>query len=321
MSDEMESTRELQEMISNLQNQLSAEREQRYSAEKIARLCREEVAGLKKAMSGSGGLADIDGLIVEQCGQQAQNLKELESRLMAHTKRELQNAVKQLEAYMGIQSFMTSGEASLDFHGWPISSDIALFLIKLLVSEEYDLVVELGSGTSTVIMAKALKLGSAHGEPRRSVGKRITSFEHSAQYLEKTLAILTEVGCEEFVDLVHSPLEELSICNADYLYYSCEKKLGDIASSLVGQKSKILVFIDGPPAATCEHARFPVMPVILRHFAGHELHFLLDDFNRAEEKAVVKMWEQLLREQSFSYTKEELRFEKGALLLKVGYSK
>ena len=73
-------------------------------------------------------------------------------------KKEMLNATKQIEAFLGIQSYFNTGELLPGMHGWPISPDFALYLIELLETNDYNLVIEFGSGTSTVIMAKTLAI-------------------------------------------------------------------------------------------------------------------------------------------------------------------
>jgi len=39
---------------------------------------------------------------------------------------------------------------------------------------------------------------------------------------------------------------------------------------------RVLVIVDGPPAATGPHARYPAGPLVLQHFAGAQIDFLME---------------------------------------------
>lgn len=242
--------------------------------------------------------------------------EELRRQVANTVKQSSSNSVKQLEAYMGIQTFLSSGEAALNFHGWPISSDVALFLIEKVMVEDFDLIVEFGSGTSTVIFARAMELSlkSAKSEAK----KQVVTFEHDVNYLRKTRQALSTQGLSEVVDLVHAPLEWKIFDGNEYNYYACENRLSQVEEQLSGRKAKILVLIDGPPARTCDHARYPALPVILDSLSRHELHIVLDDYSRKEEQEIVSSWRDFMSKRQLVSVVESLPFEKGAAYIKIG---
>ena len=230
----------------------------------------------------------------------------------------LNNAVKQLEAFIGLQNYFSDSTLPLAFHGWPISADIAIILLAKIQENNYDLIMEFGSGTSTVLFAKALRKIEGKSAELSSNGiKKIVTFEHHEKYLNKTGMTLAEEGLSSFVDLVHAPLVEQRIAGEAYSYYSCVDKLQEIAKSLGDEKARILVLVDGPPGSTGPHARFPAMPLLLDILGEHQLDIVLDDYARREEKEIVARWKGYLNERQMSYVEEEFPCEKGAHFCRV----
>jgi hypothetical protein len=129
--------------------------------------------------------------------------------------------------------------------------------------------------------------------------------------------MLISSGVGNFVDLQHAPLSDFHWEDQEYLFYDCLESLDRAARMLQRARSKVLVLVDGPPGNTGPNARYPALPVVLKYFAKHELHFVLDDYARSEEREIVRMWEFELRRRALEYQVKELSVEKGACLLKI----
>lgn len=278
----------------------------------------------------------LDEKIQKLAEMQTQDLNKAVSTIKNHVNTGLGNAAKQLEAFMGIQSYLEKGIKPLSFHGWPISPDIGLYIAGLIDANNYDVIVEFGSGTSTVLMAKALiakhrskaqKL-QREGEvsPRTDIAvvegdvsalpARIVTFEHNSKYHAQTLKALQDNGVDNLVDLVHAPLVDYQHKDGtQYLYYSCADKLAELARVFKGRKANILVLVDGPPGSTNNHARFPALPQLLNNLAEHSFTILMDDYNRVEEKEIVKLWMKIATERFMSPRLDEIPCEKGGAIL------
>lgn len=268
--------------------------------------------------------------------------------------RSILNSTRQLESRISIESYLSRGYVIPEMGGWAASADIALFLIKLIESKNYDLIIEFGSGTSTVLMASVLygqvrrglsithsdrngvrelsvnekregdhqsgALSSRQGSFAKTADlmPRIVTFEHQRKYFDETNENLLQAGVSELVEMNHAPLRDYSAAHGEhFLYYTCEERIAELAVLLRGRKARILVFVDGPPGSTGKHARYPALPILLQYFSGHELDILLDDYNREDERGIAKRWEDMLSERSLSWQKEILGFEKGAIFLSV----
>ncbi|MBB5212310.1 class I SAM-dependent methyltransferase [Microbulbifer hydrolyticus] len=264
----------------------------------------------------------ITRLFSESLDAQRQDAKAFKHSIESAIQRSVANSVKQIEAFIGIQDFFQTGEPALNFHGWPISSDVAQYLVEVVSTERPDLVLEFGSGTSTVLFAKAMKAladsrNRGAGENQKECSPKVITFEHHDDYLKKTADILASHGVQAFVDLVHAPLVEQTVDSESYIFYDCSQKLFEMAALDKGIKQKVVVLIDGPPGATCDNARYPALPVLLDYMAGHEIFVILDDYDRPEEHEIVEKWKALLDKREIPYSFQRLPFEKGAALLKI----
>jgi hypothetical protein len=236
-------------------------------------------------------------------------------------KAELSNATRQLEAFLNLQQLLQGGDSIAAMHGWPISPDIGLFLAERLREHHYDLIIEFGSGTSTVLFAQLVDLLSKRttaypdkpsdvGEPVQFVTE-IVSFEHDHVYHAKTLQMLKSRGIDQHVHLVHAPLVDWCDGDQTYLYYDCQNKLTELAQRHANRKLRILLLVDGPPGATCPNARYPAVPFVFTTLWRHRIDLVLDDANRPEEKLVINMWRSYWTEKTVQITESLLQSEKG----------
>lgn len=279
-------------------------------------------------------------------------LEYLEKGVKKDLVRSIANSTRQIESRIGIESYLSGGYAVPAMGGWAASADISLFLIRLIESRSYDLIIEFGSGISTVLMAgvlcrqnrrelpvtrpengdvTAVMAAGSDDRPSALAAQRsgfplktsdslpkIITFEHQRKYFDETSENLLRAGVSQFVEMNYAPLRSYSGSQGEHsLYYACEERVAEISRLFRGRRARVLVFVDGPPGSTGKHARYPALPIVLQNFPGHELDILLDDHDREDEKGIAKRWEEMLSERSLSWEKEVLSFEKGALLLSV----
>ncbi|BCJ54697.1 hypothetical protein Asp14428_61720 [Actinoplanes sp. NBRC 14428] len=159
----------------------------------------------------------------------------------------------------------------------PSSGDFALNptelldLLHLVRLRSPRLVVELGSGTSTVWLAYALE----------KTGGRLVSLDHDEEYASRTRDMLDAHGLTAVAEVRTAPLSDLSVDGKTYRWYDVEK-LSDV-------RGIDLLLIDGPPAATGPDARFPAMHALESRLAPIAT-VVLDDANRPDEQDAVRRW-------------------------------
>jgi predicted O-methyltransferase YrrM len=226
--------------------------------------------------------------------------------------KQIANSTQQLESYLAIQHYMATGKRLPAFHGWPVSPDFGYLLIELIEEHQYDLVVEFGSGTSTVLIAQALaNVQQRTGKPNKQV-----TFEHLENYYAKTQGLLNAAGLDSAVQLVHAPLVPYTAPDGKtYSYYDCQETLNFLASIYAKTKPKVLVVVDGPPGATGPLARYPALHQLWPRFKDAQLSFLMDDFNRRDEKRIVSIWQDEIENESLETSLLLFACEKEAALL------
>lgn len=253
--------------------------------------------------------------ITAQMKKQDTDIANVRKALEITVKKEILNATMQIEAFLGVQSYINGGEVLPSMHGWPISPDFALYLIELIENNDYDLVIEFGSGTSTVLIAKTL--AKAAGFRQGKLPARQIAFEHLEEYQKKTLFALQKTGLADSVQLELAPLVPYAASDGNiYRYYACHETLSRLAKSLP-RGVRILVMVDGPPGATGKHARYPALPVVYKHFSGARIDLLLDDYIRADEKEVAQLWLHDLESCGLVGSLVEKRMEKDACFLSI----
>jgi hypothetical protein len=274
----------------------------------------------------SGGAADrasappaptpVDAALVAQLSKKQDDVAAAVKRVEQIVKREIANVARQVEAYLSVQSALSGGILVPPMHGWPISPDLARLLVELIKANDYDLVLEFGSGTSTVVIARMLAVEEGRRTSRPPV--RQVAFEHLEPYRATTQRHLEVAGLGGRVSLHHAPLEPyVSVDGTSYPFYGCRETLAAIGASFGSEVARVLVLVDGPPGSTGEHARYPALPLVMEALGGASVDVLLDDYVRDDERAVVEMWQQDLRAMRRRFELTVHPLEKQACLVRV----
>lgn len=164
---------------------------------------------------------------------------------------------------------------------WSIAPEFAWWLYQHVLNQRPEKIIELGSGTSTLVIAAALKKIGAG---------RFLSFEHDHAYMEKTRALLETCDLQDHVELLYAPLEPLELSGQTYRWYDLPY---DLIDHMIGRNQLDMLIIDGPPASTNQHARYPAM-VCLQEYCSQSTVVLLDDAAREEEQEILSRWTELL---------------------------
>ena len=197
-----------------------------------------------------------------------------DKKLKNLTKRAMYETVQEVEALSQLEQLFTGALPRPLLGGFAMTPTAMLALFGEIQKNKPVLVVELGSGTSTLWIAQALKLNG--------VG-RLVSIEHLEEFHAKTLAALRNSGLEEWVDLRLAPLEEVDINGETFNWYA--------SSSIQGLKNIDIFIVDGPPGFTGPLARYPALPLLVGSLAERSL-VIVDDADREDELATVKRWKE-----------------------------
>lgn len=277
-----------------------------------------EAVALGIRLAGEGKISLNDSAIILRETTEDELFEHLEralEKIRNSQKNEVQNSMKQIESFMRLQHYLGEDVVLPETHGWPISPDFGVLLINLIEQNAYDAVIEFGSGTSTLIVAKALqKTAKRSGEGV----KPLLSFDHLLEYSEKTKKILALAGLAEFAEVVLAPLVSWEDEDGkNFSYYDCDEPLEKLRATLKQVAPRVLVIVDGPPEATGKHARYPALPKVMNAFSSMcSIDFMMDDYLRTDEQEIVAIWSEKLKCREIAHSKTEYnQLEKKACLL------
>lgn len=146
-------------------------------------------------------------------------------------------------------------------------------------------VVELGSGTSTVLLARLLRQRWASGEHRQ------VAVEHDPSWARWVTEQLDREGLAHLATVLHVPLAPHRHGQAGLPWYDDDRLQAGLDEALSGALVDLLV-VDGPPADTSEKvlARYPALPALATRLASGAT-VVLDDVERPGEQEVLRRWE------------------------------
>ena len=156
---------------------------------------------------------------------------------------------------------------------WSIDTFLARYLIQHLLEHRPKCIVELGSGSSTIVIGKVLQLLGESGVAHIAVG-------HEEKYLALTRELAQLNGVDSTVEFLHCPLERYEAI--DKLWYA------GLAEKLAGRKIDVLL-VDGPPGPLQHHSRYPALPVLAPLLNEH-CTVILDDAIREQEQEIARQW-------------------------------
>ena len=148
-------------------------------------------------------------------------------------------------------------------------------------------IVELGSGISTVLLARLLGQLSAPGE------RRLAAVEHDGRWARWLVSQLVREGVGDHVVVVDAPLRAADCgCWGHAVVLDAAAVDAGLDEAMGGDVIDLLV-VDGPPAFAVgleQLARHPALPMLWNRLApGATL--ALDDLERPGEKEVLRRWE------------------------------
>jgi hypothetical protein len=180
---------------------------------------------------------------------------------------------------------------------WAAAPDLVLATVKAVRQLRPSLVVECGSGWSTLWLALAAR--------RFGLLNRVVALEHAAKYARQTQKLLDAHDASSFADVRLAPLEALELDGRSWPWYS-RAAWEDLTGCGV-------LLVDGPPGKSTPHARFPAVPALSTRLE-HRVVIALDDARRRNEREIVEAWQAL----GLGLRVHETTFAKGAVVLYRG---
>jgi predicted O-methyltransferase YrrM len=189
------------------------------------------------------------------------------ARKLAHTAA----AVDQLPSFFWSTSTVhhsLSSEHPLPNWGhWAIPPDLLTIAMRIITDKQPKLVVEFGSGISTVIVASLL----------RNHGGRLVSVEHDAKYAKLQQHNIQCRELDTIVDLRIAPISNEKHPPFEHPWYS--------SNAIDDLENVDLVIVDGPPRSYGAEVRYPGIAKMLNKLSPGGT-IILDDAARPGEQNI-----------------------------------
>ncbi len=200
---------------------------------------------------------------------------------------------QQLQALDGLYRELNFTRALPNTREWAASPDFLAVLAGHALEHRPQVVVECGSGVSTVVLARCMQLNGAG---------RVISLDHDGRFAEETRRNLERHGLSEWADVIHAPLREHSIGGDTWKWYDT-RDLADVPIDML--------VVDGPPMPMEKMIRYPAGPLLFPRLSSRAAVFV-DDADRRGDQQVISRW----FEENPDFGGETIDCEKGCMVLR-----
>lgn len=180
---------------------------------------------------------------------------------------------EQFVAWTELQRHLAPADFMPPLRAWAASPDVLRIVAQAIDSAKPDLVVECGSGASSVWIGYAL---------RRARHGRLVALEHDERYAALSRALVSAYELDDVVEVRYAPLTDQPAGRGSTQPWYDPAAIDDLTG--IG-----VLFIDGPPGHVGSMARYPAIPLLL-HRCTPDATIVLDDAARPEERATGDRW-------------------------------
>jgi predicted O-methyltransferase YrrM len=200
-------------------------------------------------------------------------VRRIETDTKIEIKKDIKQTFRQLEALQNLNAVLPANDVLPATRGWAASPDLLAVLVDLVVAERPSLIVECGSGASTLWLALAMR--------RFGIDGRVVALDHDPVFGGKTRDLLARHDVGDLAEVRDAPLESFSLDGETYSWYA-RRAWQDLTGI-------DLLFVDGPPATTGHLARYPALP-LLSGALSPVVTAVLDDLVVPDMQKVLRRW-------------------------------
>jgi len=189
--------------------------------------------------------------------------------LAFHVNRAREANLREARDLWGLTGVIMEGRAWPAPGGWALGADALTLLLRELPLRHAKTVVELGPGTSSIVLGRCLPDLAFYG------------LEHDERFLHSVSATLSQHDLRDY-HLIHAPLKPTLSHGREVQWYDTEK-IAQLPDSID------VLIVDGPPNLQGLGNRAPAWPLLSSRFSEGGL-VLVDDTHRPNERAMADEW-------------------------------
>jgi predicted O-methyltransferase YrrM len=184
------------------------------------------------------------------------------AKLMIDNKKSSMTAYRQTQALIQLMQLLDFKSPIPPTRSWAASPDLLLTITEIVRKYRPGLVVELGSGVSTLVTAKA-------------GARKVVSIDNSDEFGGKTISLLKDHKVRG-VDVRIAPLQPYA---NGFTWYD---------TSMIKDLKRIdLLIIDGPPGSKNPEARYPALAEFKDKLSSKAV-IIIDDVHREGERKLAE---------------------------------
>jgi predicted O-methyltransferase YrrM len=232
----------------------------------------EEIALIRKSLENITSRLNSADSLLRDAQRTAETMDRRAADRTVHFARAIQG---HLDHLVGLYAAIRPRAPLGRFGAWRLEPDAAEALYNLVIDLTPEMVVEAGSGLSTVVISAGL-VQNGEGE--------LLALEHGEAFADATRHELERQGVASVGEVLLSPLRPHSTPIGDLLWYDTTELF-----SRIGERRIDLLLIDGPPASVGTLARYPALPVLAPLLAPGAC-IIVDDAGRPDEEEALRRW-------------------------------
>ncbi|NOH57429.1 hypothetical protein F0261_05180 [Alteromonas sp. 07-89-2] len=279
-------------------------------------------------------VSELESKLIAMLNKQNEDSIEIANALGKHVTRCHEEQKSNIASQFELRKLTGFSRIPISTNSYDMDSANLAELSSLVSQNAYDVIIEFGSGLSTVVSASTLQDKADRGfnngkyledkgnnsEIEKALPKHIVGFEQSSERLKETTGLLSNAGVEAYVDLCHAPL--ISVAHTDNakggeLFYDCTEKLLELKRILNNRHANLLVVINGPFLDDNNKAKYWALPLVLDYFSQADITVFTNGTNSEQISDLIPQWENECERRQLTANVKKLKTPKGVTIITI----
>jgi len=280
-------------------------------------------------------ISQLENKLTSMLNKQSDESIEIANALGKHVTRCHEEQKSNISSQFELRKLSALSRLPISISSQDMDSSNLAELSSLVSHNVYDVIIEFGSGLSTVVSASVLQDKAGRGVNNDKLlqdesdssylenvlPKHIVSFEQSSERLQKTATLLADAGVEAYVDLCHTPMVSVPLTENSTrgeLFYDCSEKLLELKRILSNRKANILAIVNGPQLnSDTDKEKYWALPLVLDYLSQCNITFFIDNKNVGQLNNLVKSWEGECMRRHLTANVEKIKTPNGVTMIAV----